>query len=225
MELIKELQDWGLFVINPIQYAKRASNKYTSSVLLERYEIPQPKFALLQKIDIEEGEESLKKKLELIYDDLGQDEKADKKKEYVVKILDGHGGTGVFMVTGKTILSVLQTIFAIDPERELLLQRKEEADVRNEAEQLIFMTEKSIKDLKDRLEGSDIEAIKKCVDLLKEGNVLSVFPQGSLQDSHDITAIKGGVILLAIKSDNLVLFADLFENCKNVQYKTYRKFI
>ena len=128
MELIKELQDWGLFVINPIQYAKRASNKYTSSVLLERYEIPQPKFALLQKIDIEEGEESLKKKLELIYDDLGQDEKADKKKEYVVKILDGHGGTGVFMVNGKTILSVLQTIFAIDPERELLLQRKEEAD-------------------------------------------------------------------------------------------------
>jgi ribosomal protein S6--L-glutamate ligase len=128
MELIKELQDWGLFVINPIQYAKRASNKYTSSVLLERYEIPQPKFALLQKIDIEEGEESLKKKLELIYDDLGQDEKEDKKKEYVVKILDGHGGTGVFMVTGKTILSVLQTIFAIDPERELLLQRKEEAD-------------------------------------------------------------------------------------------------
>ena len=115
MELIKELQDWGLFVINPIQYAKRASNKYTSSVLLERYEIPQPKFALLQKIDIEEGEESLKKKLELIYDDLGEDEKEDKKKEYVVKILDGHGGTGVFMVNGKTILSVLQTIFAIDP--------------------------------------------------------------------------------------------------------------
>ena len=128
MELIKELQDWGLFVINPIQYAKRASNKYTSSVLLERYEIPQPRFALLQKNDIEEGEESLKKKLNLIYDDLGQDEKEDKKKEYVVKILDGHGGTGVFMVTGKTILSVLQTIFAIDPERELLLQRKEEAD-------------------------------------------------------------------------------------------------
>lgn len=128
MELIKELQDWGLFVINPIQFAKRASNKYTSSVLLERYEVPQPRFALLQKVDIEEGEESLKKKLELIYDDLGQDEKEDKKKEYVVKILDGHGGTGVFMVNGKTILSVLQTIFAIDPERELLLQRKEEAD-------------------------------------------------------------------------------------------------
>ena len=65
MELIKELQDWGLFVINPIQFAKRASNKYTSSVLLERYEVPQPRFALLQKVDIEEGEESLKNKLKL----------------------------------------------------------------------------------------------------------------------------------------------------------------
>ena len=53
MECIKELQDWGLFVINPIQSAKKASNKYTSSVLLERYKIPQPKFALLDKNDIE----------------------------------------------------------------------------------------------------------------------------------------------------------------------------
>ena len=32
------------------------------------------------------------------------------------------------MVNGKTILSILQAIFAIDPERELLLQKKEEAD-------------------------------------------------------------------------------------------------
>jgi hypothetical protein len=45
-----------------------------------------------------------------------------------VKILDGHGGTGVTMQTGKSILSMLQMAFAIDPERELLLQKKEEAD-------------------------------------------------------------------------------------------------
>ena len=32
------------------------------------------------------------------------------------------------MVTGKSILSILQAMFAIDPERELLLQKKEEAD-------------------------------------------------------------------------------------------------
>lgn len=128
IELIKELQDWGFFVLNPIEASQTASNKYTSAVLMERYGIPQPKFTLLSANDIAKGEESLQKKLKLIYKDVGEDEKADKKKEYVVKILDGHGGTGVFMVTGKTILSILQAIFAIDPERELLLQKKEEAD-------------------------------------------------------------------------------------------------
>jgi len=128
IELIKELQDWGFFVLNPIEAAETASNKYTSSVLMERYGIPQPKFTLLSANDIAKGEESLEKKLKMIYKDVGNDEKADKKKEYVVKILDGHGGTGVFMVTGKTILPILQAIFAIDPERELLLQKKEDAD-------------------------------------------------------------------------------------------------
>lgn len=128
MELIKELQDWGFFVINPIQSAKKASNKYSSSVLLERYEIPQPKFTLISKNDINKGEESLKKKLKDIYPDVGKDEEKDKEKEYVVKILDGHGGTGVTMQTGKTILSMLQMVFAVDEERELLVQKKEEAD-------------------------------------------------------------------------------------------------
>ena len=128
MECIKELQDWGLFVLNPIQAAKRASNKYASSVLMQRYEIPQPKFCLLSSRDIKDGEESLKEKLKMIYPDVGEDEEKDKEKEYVVKILDGHGGTGVTMQTGKSILSMLQMAFAIDPERELLLQKKEEAD-------------------------------------------------------------------------------------------------
>ena len=95
---------------------------------MERYDVPQPKFTLLTKNDIEKGEESLNKKLKNIYSDLGEDEKADKKKEYVVKLLNGHGGTGVFMCTGKTILSILQAMFAVDEELELLCQKKEEAD-------------------------------------------------------------------------------------------------
>ena len=128
MELVQELQDWGFFVINPIQSAKKASNKYQSAVLMERYEIPQPKFALISKNDIAKGEESLNKKLKAIYPEIGKDEEADKNLEYVVKILDGHGGTGVTMQTGKTILSMLQMVFAVDEERELLVQKKEEAD-------------------------------------------------------------------------------------------------
>jgi len=128
MELIKELQDWGFFVINPIQSAKKASNKYTSSVLLERYEIPQPKFTLVAKNDIEKGLESLNKKLKNIYKDVGKNTEEDEKKEYVVKILDGHGGTGVFMETGKGILATLQAMFAVNEDLELLVQKKEEAD-------------------------------------------------------------------------------------------------
>lgn len=128
MECVKELQDWGLFVLNPIQAAKRASNKYASAVLMQRYDIPQPKFCLLSQKDVIKGEESLQKKLKLIYKEVGENKEEDEKREYVVKILDGHGGTGVFMTTGKGILAILQAIFAIDPERELLLQKKEEAD-------------------------------------------------------------------------------------------------
>jgi len=127
MECIKEIQDWGLFVLNPIQPAKRASNKYQSCVLMERYGIPQPKFTLLTKNDVKDGMDSLTKKLKLIYKDADKNEDAENY-EYVVKKLDGHGGTGVFMVNGKTILAILQAMFSIDEDLELLLQKKQDAD-------------------------------------------------------------------------------------------------
>lgn len=128
IECIKELQDWGLFVLNPIEEAQTASNKYSTAMLLKKYNIPQPRFTLLTKNDIEDGEESLNEKLKEIYEDIGQDKEADKKKEYVLKILDGHGGSGVSMVTGKEILPIIQMCFAVKEDLELLLQKKEEAD-------------------------------------------------------------------------------------------------
>lgn len=136
MQCVKEIQSWGIFTLNPITASKIASNKYETSVLLEKYYIPQPKFALLTATDIEKGEESLINKLDIIYKGTKERFKSEDKKgkeenenqKYVVKVLDGHGGTGVFMLDGKSILAVLQAIFAIDPERELLLQKKEEAD-------------------------------------------------------------------------------------------------
>lgn len=128
MECIKELCDWGLFVMNPVQSSLKASNKYQTAVLLERYKLPQPRYALLGIDDIKDGDKSLNKKLKKIYPDIGKDEEKDKDREYVIKITNGHGGTGVAMVTGKMILAILQMVFAIDPERELLLQKKEEID-------------------------------------------------------------------------------------------------
>ena len=52
--------------------------------------------------------------------------------------------------------------------READEKRKEEADVKNEAEQLIFMTEKSIKDLGDKIDAKDKEKAEKEIKELKE---------------------------------------------------------
>ena len=128
IECIKELQDWGLFVLNPIQPSMRASNKYQTAVLLERYKLPQPRFALIGKDDVKDGMETLKKKIKKIYPKYDPDNKEDEKLEVVLKILEGHGGTGVFMTTCKECLAILQAIFAIDEEIELLMQKKEEID-------------------------------------------------------------------------------------------------
>ena len=54
-------------------------------------------------------------------------------------------------------------------------KRKEEADVRNEAEQLVFQTEKSIKDLGDKIDAKDKEKaeaeIKDLKDALEKGEI------------------------------------------------------
>ena len=128
IELIKELQDWGLFIMNPVQAAKKASNKYQTAVLLERYKLPQPKFALIGKDDVADGMETLKKKIKKIYPDYDPENKEDEKLELVIKLLNGHGGTGVFMTNCKGCLAILQAIFAVDEEIELLMQKKQEID-------------------------------------------------------------------------------------------------
>ncbi len=59
--------------------------------------------------------------------------------------------------------------------READEKRKEEADLKNEAEQLIFMTEKSLKDLKDKVSDDDKkkaeDEIKDLKDALEKGNI------------------------------------------------------
>ena len=129
MEAIKELQNWGLFVINPINRGLVASNKYQSAVLMERYGIPQPRYALLSIDDVSEGMDSLSKKLQVIYPDLKSMSKEKQREcEYVIKLLSGHGGCGVFLCDGSSILGILQAMFAVNEELELLLQKKEEID-------------------------------------------------------------------------------------------------
>lgn len=125
---VQLLQDRGFLVLNPVKYSALACDKYESAVLFKKGEIPQPNFTLMTK-EILYDEKLYNEAMKEVYSNWNEKD-SDKNEEltFVMKILDGHGGTGVAMCDGKKILAFLQMIFAIDPERKLILQKKEEAD-------------------------------------------------------------------------------------------------
>lgn len=126
--VVSMLQDRGFLVLNPVRYSALASNKYDTAVLLQKAEIPQPRFCLMNK-DICYDEKLYKENMKLVYDEWSDESDKNEELKLVVKILDGHGGTGVFLCDGKKIYAILQTLFAVSPELQLIIQRKEEADV------------------------------------------------------------------------------------------------
>lgn len=121
------LQDRGFLVLNPVRYSELASNKYDTAVLLQKAEIPQPNFCLMTK-DILYDEKLFMENMKQVYPKWNKDSDKNEEFDLVVKILDGHGGTGVFTCDGKKLIAILQAIFAIDEERQLIIQKKEEAD-------------------------------------------------------------------------------------------------
>lgn len=126
--IVKILQDRGFLVLNPVQYSALACNKYDSAVLFQKGNIPQPRFSLMTK-DVLYDEKLYEEAMKELYSDWDiNDSDKNVDKMVVMKILDGHGGTGVALIDGKRIYAVLQMIFAIDPEQRILLQKKEEAD-------------------------------------------------------------------------------------------------
>jgi RimK family alpha-L-glutamate ligase len=124
--IVELLQDRGFLVLNPIRYAQLASNKYDTACLLQKAEIPQPNFCLMTKeiLNDEKLYNQALKEVNKKYDPKGENDEIS----VVVKILDGHGGTGVFLIKCDKLMAVLQAIFAIDPERQLIIQSKEESD-------------------------------------------------------------------------------------------------
>lgn len=126
--IVKVLQDRGFLVLNPVQYSALACNKYDSAVLFKKGDIPQPRFSLMTK-EVLYDEKLYEEAMQELYPKWDIND-SDKNADFMVvmKILDGHGGTGVALIDGKRIYAVLQMIFAIDPEQRILLQKKEEAD-------------------------------------------------------------------------------------------------
>lgn len=125
--VVKLLQDRGFLVLNPIRNSALASNKYETATFLKKCGISQPKYCLITK-EILSDHELFVSNMREIYENFSEDSNKNKDLDVVVKILDGHGGTGVFLTNCKRLLAILQAIFAIDPERQLLIQEKLEAD-------------------------------------------------------------------------------------------------
>ena len=125
--VVSLLQDRGFLVLNPVRYSELASNKYDTAVLLRKGEIPQPRFCSMTKSILYDKEQYLESMRD-VYPEWSKDPDKNEDFKLVCKILDGHGGTGVFMTDGKKLNAILQTIFAVDPERQLIIQRKEEGD-------------------------------------------------------------------------------------------------
>lgn len=139
VECIAHLSDQGFMVINEPKYMDVACDKYKTSILFSKYGIPQPRYCLVTSRDVSGGMDTLVERLRLIYPGLTDYYTADDEtkksmkdevgsQQYVIKILHGHGGTGIFLVRHSEILSVLQGLFAIAPDEELLIQRKEAGD-------------------------------------------------------------------------------------------------
>lgn len=51
----------------------------------------------------------------------------------------------------------------------------------------------------------DIESIKKSIDVLNAGHVLTLFPQGGIKGENDINTIKSGVIFIAMRSKSPIV--------------------
>lgn len=126
--IVQVLQDRGFLVLNPVRYSALACDKYESALLFEKGGIPQPNFTLMTK-DILYDEKLYGEAMKEVYPQWDvKDSDKNEELSVVMKILDGHGGTGVALIDGKRMYAVLQMIFAIDPDQRILLQKKEEAD-------------------------------------------------------------------------------------------------
>ena len=47
---------------------------------------------------------------------------------------------------------------------------------------------------------TDLEAIRRCVDVLKQGYLLSVFPQGGIGQGQQVESLKAGAVLIALQA-------------------------
>lgn len=115
--LLKDIASFDILILNNPSGVNLSSDKYATACLLQKNDLPQPKFVLATSSDIDkEDHKKLDEKLKALYGKLDDDFK------YVCKILNGHGGKGVFCCRGKNIVSILQCLFKLKENCPILIQ-------------------------------------------------------------------------------------------------------
>lgn len=124
--LMKAMEYMGFLMFNTIDEIKIASDKFLSSNLLSSHDIPQPHYAIVNKTMVEDEygipRESFKDILDSIYNNEPNISDESLSRQYVVKTLGGSLGIGVFICNDSEILPILQTLFTIKEDLELIIQ-------------------------------------------------------------------------------------------------------
>ena len=120
IELSELLQKNDFYIINNPINASYCSNKEKTIYLLEKYNIAQPKYSVID-LSLCNKEFDITPYIKNIY---GKEKYNDENTKYVIKMLNTHGGTGVFICNGKNILSILQTMYVLYKNKNNLNNQK-----------------------------------------------------------------------------------------------------
>lgn len=131
--LMRAFEYEGFFMLNTIDEIIMASDKFLASNLLAQENIPQPGYVLITRelmedlnTECHDTRESFWKMLDSIYTDNENINELKENRQYVVKILNGSLGIGVFICNHDEIEGILQAMFAIDKEAEFIIQEYKE---------------------------------------------------------------------------------------------------
>lgn len=139
--LMRAFEYFNFYMLNTFDEIRMASDKMLSANLLSSKNIPQPNYILVTKHIMQNDDElcttrdSFWKLLDSIYDNNSNINQKQDERKYVVKILGGSLGIGVFICKYSEIEAILQAIFVVDENRELIIQEFKEntGDIRAHA--------------------------------------------------------------------------------------------
>lgn len=131
--LMRAFEYEGFFMLNTIDEIIAASDKFIASNLLAKENIPQPGYVLITRelmqdlnTECHDTRESFWRMIDSIYTGNENINEVKEDRQYVVKILNGSLGIGVFICNHSEIEGILQAMFAVKKDAEFIVQEYKE---------------------------------------------------------------------------------------------------